>query len=201
MQSYPSLSRFDFAGIRGFGLLQRNRRAEAYLDNEAKYHLRPIVWIEPRGEWSDGAVELLELPSQQESIDNIAAWWKPNKPVAVGVPMDLAYTVAFMSGEPEHAVARALTTRVTRRDGQPIRVEIDFAGSRLSRLPVDAGVGCEVKALRGAVSNIGHVRQADGSWRVRFDVRPAGREPVELRASLAREGTSLTERWRYLCPI
>ncbi len=108
-QSYPSLSHLDFAGIRGFGLLQRDRRAESYLDNEAKYHLRPSVWIEPKGAWLDGAVELLELPSDQESVDNIAAWWKPNKPVGVGIPMDLEYTVAFMSGEPEHAVARALT--------------------------------------------------------------------------------------------
>jgi glucans biosynthesis protein len=163
--------------------------------------LRPSVWIEPKGEWLDGAIELLELPSQQESVDNIAAWWKPNKPVRVGVPMDLEYTVAFMAGEPEHAVARALTMRVTRRDGQPIRIEIDFGGGRLARLPADAAVACEVKALRGAVSNIGHERHADGSWRVRFDVRPAGREPVELRASLATKGETLTEIWRYLCPI
>jgi glucans biosynthesis protein len=200
-QGYPSLSRFDFAGIRGFGLLERNRRAESYLDNEAKYHLRPSVWIEPKGEWLDGAVELLELPSQQESIDNIAAWWKPNKPVAVGVPMDLEYTLAFMAGEPEHAVARALTTRVTRRNGRPMQVEIDFGGGGLARLPADAAVACEVKALRGAVSNIGHKRQADGSWRVRFDVHPAGGEPVELRASLGAKGETVTEIWRYLCPI
>jgi periplasmic glucans biosynthesis protein len=200
-QSYPSLSHFDFVGIRGFGLLQRNRRAESYLDNETKYDLRPSVWIEPKGEWLDGAIELLELPAQQESVDNIAAWWKPNKPVSAGIPIDLEYTVAFMAGEPEHAVARALTTRVTRRDGQPIKVEIDFRGGRLARLAADAAVACEVKALRGAVSNIGHERHADGSWRVRFDVRPAGREPVELRASLATKGKTLTETWRYLCPI
>jgi glucan biosynthesis protein len=106
-----------------------------------------------------------------------------------------------MSGEPEHAVARAMATRVTRRDGQPIRIEIDFAGDRLARLPADAGVGCEVNALRGAASNIGLERHADGSWRVRFDVRPAGKEPVELRARLTKEGKTLTERWRYLCPI
>ena len=105
-QSYPSLSHFDFAGIPRFGLLQSGiDRAESYLDNEAKYHLRPSVWIEPKGEWLDGAIELLELPAQQESVDNIAAWWKPNKPVSAGIPMDLEYTVAFMAGEPEHAVA------------------------------------------------------------------------------------------------
>jgi periplasmic glucans biosynthesis protein len=201
LQSYPSLSHFDFAGIRGFGLLQRNRRAESYRDHETKYHLRPSVWIEPKGRWLDGAIELLELPAQQESVDNIAAWWKPNKPVPVGIPMDLDYSVSFMASEPEHAVARALTTRVTRRGGQPIRVEIDFQGGQLARLPADAAVACEVKALRGAVSNIGHERHANGSWSVRFDVRPAGREPVELWASLATKGKTLTEIWRYLCPI
>src|SRR5439155_8572915 len=104
-QNYPSLSHFDFAGIRGFGLLQRDRRPSSFLDDEAKYHLRPSVWIEPKQAWSEGAVELLELPADHEGIDNIAAWWKPNKPVEIGRPVNLEYTVAFMNAEPKHALA------------------------------------------------------------------------------------------------
>ena len=57
-QSYPSLSRIQLPGIRGFGLMQRERQAESYRDGEAKYHLRPHVWIEPKGAWTAGSIEL-----------------------------------------------------------------------------------------------------------------------------------------------
>jgi glucans biosynthesis protein len=199
-QSYPSLSHFDFAGIRGFGLLQRDRRPSSFLDDEAKYHLRPSVWIEPKQAWSEGAVELLELPADHEGIDNIAAWWKPNKPVEIGAPLNLEYTVAFMNGEPKHALARATTTHVIRRDGRPSGLEIDFTGEPLASLPADTKVTCDVNAQRGSISNVACRKQSDGRWQVRFDIRPAGKEPVELQASIRKDGETLTETWRYLCP-
>ena len=36
---------------RGFGLLQRERQFAAYEDLEARYDLRPNLWVEPRGTW------------------------------------------------------------------------------------------------------------------------------------------------------
>jgi glucans biosynthesis protein len=53
-QSYPSLTHYDLPGVRGFGLLQRDRDPGHYLDDEAKYHQRPSVWIEPKAAWTSG---------------------------------------------------------------------------------------------------------------------------------------------------
>jgi periplasmic glucans biosynthesis protein len=197
--NYPSLSHFEFAGIRGFGLMQRDRRRESYRDDEAKYHLRPSVWIEPKQGWSDGAIELIELPAEHEGVDNVAAWWKPNRPVQVGAPMDFEYRVTFMASEPKHGLARAIATRVVRREGERTRIEIDFAGGRLADFAADTVLACHVKALQGDVGNLECAKQADGRWQVKFDVRPAGARSVELSASLGRNGESLTEVWRYLC--
>ena len=201
-QGYPSLSHYDFTGVRGLGLLQRDRRPEVYRDDEAKYHLRPSVWIEPLHGWPAGAVELLELPAKNEGVDNIAAWWTPTEPVQIGKPLDLHYTVSFMSGEPQqHVGARAIDTRVERRPGQPIAVEIDFAGQLLASFPDDAPIVPEIECLRGTASRTQCIRQRDGVWRVRFEVHPAGSAPIEMRAVLKRRGRTVSESWRYLCPI
>ncbi|MDT9121409.1 glucan biosynthesis protein, partial [Escherichia coli] len=57
-------SRFDDPGVRGFGLVQRERRFAAYEDLEALYHRRPSLWVEPRGDWGPGGVYLLEIATR-----------------------------------------------------------------------------------------------------------------------------------------
>ena len=54
----------------GFGLLQRDRRFGAYEDDEAAYHLRPSLWIEPTSDWGSGSVMLMEIPTGNE----LAIW-------------------------------------------------------------------------------------------------------------------------------
>ncbi len=198
---YPSLSGYDLRGIRGFGLLQRDRDWANYRDDEAKYDRRPSVWIEPRDGWGRGRIELLELPAPHEGIDNIAAWWTPAEAVTPGKPLDLSYSVSFMSAEPkEHHLGRAIATRVDRRDGRPVRVEVNFTGESLNGV---SGNSVEPKVLcqRGEVSNVRVEPESEGSCRLCFDVRPNGAEPLELSAVLQRGQEALTETWRYLCPI
>ena len=48
-----------------------------YEDYEARYELRPSLWVEPRGDWGDGHVELVEIPTDREIHDNIVAYWQP----------------------------------------------------------------------------------------------------------------------------
>jgi glucans biosynthesis protein len=44
---------FDARGIKGFGLMQRDRRFESYQDIELNYEQRPSYWIEPTSDWGD----------------------------------------------------------------------------------------------------------------------------------------------------
>ena len=67
---------------RGFGLLQRDRNFDHYQDDGVFYDRRPSVWVEPktgddRKLWQHGAVHLVEIPTVDETFDNIVAFWQP----------------------------------------------------------------------------------------------------------------------------
>ncbi len=55
---------FHAPNIRGFGLLQRERDFAAYQDMFNLYQQVPSVWVEPRGDWGDGDLHLVELSTQ-----------------------------------------------------------------------------------------------------------------------------------------
>ena len=77
----PALSTFLDKDVRGFGLLQRDRSFEHYQDLDLAYELRPSYWIEPREGWGEGQVGLVELPTSDETNDNIVAAWTPKETV------------------------------------------------------------------------------------------------------------------------
>src|SRR3546814_17951215 len=61
-------SSFADENPRGFGLSQRDRSFDHYQDG-VKYEKRPSVWVEPVGEWGRGAVQLVEIPTDDEIHD------------------------------------------------------------------------------------------------------------------------------------
>ena len=58
--------------------MQRDRDFDHYQDLEARYDLRPSAWVEPQGAWGPGRVELVEIPTDDEVNDNVAAYWVPD---------------------------------------------------------------------------------------------------------------------------
>ena len=89
------ISAFQDQNPHGFGLLQRDRDFDDYQDLEAHYHIRPSIWVEPQGEWGKGSVQLIEIPSDAERYDNIAAFWVPEKPVEPGQQLEYNYRLYF----------------------------------------------------------------------------------------------------------
>ena len=53
-------SAFGDENPRGFGLLQRDRVFDHYQDG-VYYERRPSLWVEPKGGWGKGSVQLLSL--------------------------------------------------------------------------------------------------------------------------------------------
>ena len=67
--SRPESARFRLAAAQPqFRFVRRRRGALG---------TRPSLWIEPIGDWGDGEVMLLEIPSDSENNDNIIAQWRP----------------------------------------------------------------------------------------------------------------------------
>ena len=44
----------------------------------------PGIWVEPKGNWGAGAVQLVEIPTDDEIHDNIVAYWRPEGDVRAG---------------------------------------------------------------------------------------------------------------------
>ena len=81
---------------RGFGLLQRDRDFAHYQDEAFRYERRPSVWIEPLASWGKGRVLLGEIPTADETFDNIVAFWQPDAPAVPGAQLELSYRVHWV---------------------------------------------------------------------------------------------------------
>lgn len=192
---------------KGFGLQQRARDFSDFQDDGVFYERRPSIWIEPLHGWGRGAVQLLELPTDDEIYDNIACWWLPEAPTAPGQALEFRYRLTWSSGEPyPREVARVAATRVG-RGGAPgfQRVKssrkfvIDFADGGMAGLVEDAKPAFEIQASRGLISEP-YVLPVVGTanWRLVFDLLDVeGGEPVDLRAWLTLDGRIVSETWVY----
>ena len=196
-----SVQRYPMSNPRGFGLMQRDRDFGNYEDLESVYHRRPSLWVEPMGDWGQGRVELLEIPTRDEMTDNIAAYWVPSGRVDPSRPLQIGYRMRATSAPPTvegvDEVARVVATRSQPVDPDTRRFLIDFAGGPLSDLPADASIAARVDAGVGQAANVVVQRNPfNGSWRLFFDASAAGPgEPVDLRAALEVEGGAVSETW------
>ncbi|MFD1705026.1 glucan biosynthesis protein [Methylopila henanensis] len=204
-------SRFPAPAVKGFGLLQRDRLFEHYQDLEVRYDLRPSYWVEPAGDWGPGRVELVEIPTDNETHDNIVAFWTPDAPVQPGgEPLRHSYRLSSRKlAENVTPKARALHTFVTeaRASGDPQagpdhtrRFIVDFAGGDLAYwLDDPKKVVTETSASSGKINAAFVVPNPEISgFRLFLDheiEQPGGR--AELRAVLRAGQKVLTETWVF----
>lgn len=197
-------SGFEDTNPRGFGLMQRKRAFADYADSEAHYEKRPSLWIEPQGEWGEGAVHLFELPTADEFHDNIVAFWRPKQPLAAGREHRFDYRMHWCdqhSWKPELAtVTRTRIGGLTfgENAGKARLVVVDFDGGRLEGLGDNAKVKADVSASKGRIANVtAHPNPGAGGWRLGFELVPGNERSIELRAVLGDERGPLTETWLY----
>ncbi|WGF89188.1 glucan biosynthesis protein [Marinivivus vitaminiproducens] len=199
-------SSFTDDNPRGFGLLQRDRRFENYLDG-VNYDRRPSVWVEPLDGWGRGAVQLVEIPTDDEIHDNIGAFWVPEAPVQAGDRFTFGYRLHWLAEEPFPAteIARIAATRIG-RGGEPGKPRpdgvhkfvVEFEGQALEGLDQGSKPQPVISASRGEVSYVFAEPVPNTSrWRAQFDVTVAGSDPVELRLFLAEGDRALSETWLY----
>ena len=191
------ISAFGSTNIRGFGLMQRQRSFFDYQDLEARYERRPSVWVEPIGDWGDGAVHLVEIPTPEEVHDNIVAFWRPKEPLRKGREYAYTYRLHWCWDGPDNApIGRFGLTRV---GGTPERRQfvLDLTGDSIRNLPPE-GLSARVSASEGEVSNVVLQPHPDiQGWRIAFAFEPKGVEVAELRAEMVRGEERLSESWVY----
>jgi glucans biosynthesis protein len=199
---------FAMASPRGFGLLQRDRLPANYEDPESLFERRPSAWVEPVGSWNAGRVELVQIPSPDETNDNIVAYWVPSQPVAPGKPIDFAYRLRWLLQGPVPP-DRAWVTQTRRGRGyvkQPdgdLQFIVDFDGPTLRKLGADPQIDANVSVDPNAELRERNVfrNAVSGAWRLTVRVkRHDPTKPVEMRATLAQQGRPISETWAYIVP-
>src|SRR5690625_4464215 len=200
---------FEVGELSGFGLLQRDREFTSYQDLEAHYHRRPSAWVTPVGRWGAGRVVLTQLPTPDETHDNIVAFWQPASLPEQG-EYRFAYTLAIGAGDlARHELGQVRHTLVG--DGNRIgggnvegalRLLVDFSGPALRQLAPTAAVTGQVTALEGSelVEQFVQYNAPCGCWRPSMLVRPGPSGELAVRAYLRHGNDSLTETWSYRLP-
>lgn len=199
---------FSDRSPKGFGLIQRDRAFSSYEDLETRYDLRPSVWVEPRGDWGAGQVRLVEIPTTDETNDNIVAFWCPDQRLGKGNRLSFSYRLHWCAQPPFQGNGAQVTATRTGQSGVPgqpnkakggRKFAIEFQGGILGNLREGDAVQAVVSAQRGRVlPAIVEAMPRPAAWRATFDVVPDGSEPVELRCYLKFGDTALTETWSYL---
>ncbi len=201
------LSSFVENNPRGFGLMQRDRDWHNYVEDGA-YERRPSLWVDIKEDWGKGFIQLLELPTDDESEDNIVAFWVPEAPAKAGQMFHLKYRLNWTGIEPGYPdLGRCTATRLVR---EPMKhwpeneqkFIVEFQGGPLDKLPSrDSGLQTDLWASRGRIQDvIIEPLSVDGKplWRIKFTLADfAGPDPVEMRLVLKKDDKALTETWLY----
>ena len=203
------VSAFLDKNLQGFGLLQRDRTFEDYQDLDLAYELRPSYWVEAKAGWGEGRVELVELPTADETNDNIVASWVPNEPVEVNKPITLSYTITASLNlsrlSPGGRVARTFQTQARSLGSDEVvlpgsrRFLIDFTGGDLAYYVPDPGQVTVVPTLtNGKITRSFLVPNPHiNGFRAAIDIEVPPGQTADLRAFLKAGNRTLTETWTF----
>jgi glucans biosynthesis protein len=203
--AHITLQSFPAANTRRFALLQRDTQFASYQDPGTNYHRRPSASVELLDGMSDGRIVLVQLPTANEYLDNIVAFWAPPTAVAARSQLDFRYRLYLGDpvGEP-HSLAHVVDTFVGRDviaanlGADKYRFIIDFSSPQLQslapqalRASIDSAVGTDV--LEHQLERIA----ITGAWRLAILARAPADKSLALRAALHLDGKQVTETWHY----
>ncbi len=197
--------RFYAKNIRGFGLMQRDRDFADYQDLFNFYNLVPSVWVEPRGYWGEGEVNLVELSTHYEGLDNVVAFWDPKTKAQPLQPYRFAYTLYWTMETDMKGLSpnKVVATRVGLDAGDATRHQfaIDFAGPSLSSIPENAPPQAIASCSDNAAIVYNEVFRNPyaNTWRVmlKMQPKPGNNDDVDLRCTLKKGEEVVSETWTY----
>lgn len=214
---------FEDKDPKGFGLVQTDRAFETYEDTIDQYDKRPSLWVEPTTAWGEGSVDMMEMPTTGETLDNIVVFWSPKKPIEAGDTLGFGYKLYWAPSPPVSTpLAKVHATRTGMggfREGWvpgehypdvwARRFAVDFVGAGIERLPK--------KALNNNLTTIPEIEPvfttSNGKLqdfviidlphingvRILFDWYPTNDsvEPVNIRGFIKAGERTLSETWLY----
>lgn len=210
---------FQDENPKGFGLIQRDRNPDHYQDDGVFYENRPSLWVKPLGQWGKGSVSLVEIPTVDETFDNIVAFWTPaEKPqpqqeyiyqyrLYWGALTPLATLPGVSTLMPSlENLAHCADTYTglggvvgQKRTVYSKRFVVDFVGNAFNQLQPDAEVQAVVTSSRGKIELVSARPQHNKKgYRAMFDIIPdSSTDQIDIRLYLKSGDLTLTETWVY----
>ena len=185
---------------KGFGLLQRQRDFASFQDEEKAFERRPSLWVEPIGDWGQGAVQLLEIPSNNETNANILTYWRPKASIPANSQANFAFRQYWAFEPPDRpgnaTVAMTRTGRGT--SGTRRRFLVDFTSRKFTNMAAIAEITADASAAKGKILDLRLIPHIDRNvLRVSFELDPGGETLCELRLALMESGKPVSETWLY----
>jgi glucans biosynthesis protein len=203
-----AVSDFVDNNVRGFGLMQRDRNFDHYQDLATFSQNRPSYWIEPLGDWGEGMVELVEIPTPDESNENILAYWTPKQGLKANESRTFSYrlhAVTTVGSDDSYPGGRVVATYQKKLNPPDVpddeknirRFMVDFSGGDLGYyLKTPNLVEAAVTASAGEiVARRVEPHPGIGGFRAVFDIKPKENTVADLRVYLRARGQALTETW------
>ncbi len=210
---------FELKNPRGFGLIQQDDSFDHYQDLTGRFERRSSLWIEPKGDWGPGSLELVEIPSCQEIHDNVLAFWvarqEPAQPPQAGGAeiedqgpppprpmMNFASSMYWLRPNVvPHSKARAVATRLVRLpDSGRVKFLVDFEGRELEDMSAETGLSSVVESSAEAqVLDRQLIKNpVTGGWRLIFTVEPSQDNGVIDSLRSARGQQRTLRLWAFL---
>jgi glucans biosynthesis protein len=197
---------FTLDGIKGFGLMERDREFQHFEDLEAKYGQRVSVWVEPVEGFGRGSLHLIEIPTGEETWDNVVTMWQPDKLPTATEPLRFVYNLSWLQ-EKMYDLAKVTATRwgletVTKDEPNDYIFVLDFSRGKIAEgKPADWVPGVEVNLNGGAAKLLDQRVMANpqtGGWRAFFRLLiPPDTKLLELTCDLLDNKKQFSERWNY----
>lgn len=175
-------SAFVDNNLTAFGLYQTARTYSDFEDAEARYHDRPSAVVTPRGNWGPGAVVLVEIPTGDEFMDNIVAFWRPRETLDAGSEHRFDYALTWTLKPPtEDGRPLVLQSRSGREHDKPgtRRYVVDIAGEAQGRT---ADITAQGEAEISGISLFDLPGQR--RTRITFLLAPGDVDAVDLRLAV-----------------
>ncbi|MBF0511741.1 MAG: glucan biosynthesis protein G [Candidatus Omnitrophica bacterium] len=195
---------------KGFGLTQRDINFDHYQDLEARYDLRPSVWVEPKGNWGAGHVELVQIPMDSDYNDNIVAYWAPEQAFEPGQSVKYAYTLSWYWARHDRSPEGLVNaTRIVKKADELMFV-LDFTGDIFKKELKDTTPSADIWIGNGAHLSDRQLfkNTVTNGWRLVLHVHvepvklnafglPPQKSATEFRVFLKDKNSPVTETWSY----
>lgn len=197
-----NLTEIETNQIRGYGLIQRDRKFKNYQDEFFKYHLRPSIWIKPISGFENGRIYLYEWPTLLDSDDNIGVFFEPKFPPNLKEGFEFRYELYLNDkSPPEHTLGK-VSSFYKGFDPKTPNLQtytLYFTGENLKAYtkqnPPIPMIQNNIIPKDSILYTMEKIPELD-QWRLVFSFKPIV-ENSEWKVQLKSETQNITETWIY----